>query len=111
MRIEVVPHEDIRPAIREWRRSLGHTREEQRRRFDEFWDEFVAHIVAESGFPKSAFNDDTTDPPTYWCVFPGGGLARLLVEPDERVGWFSYRRRVLVIELIFSPGLRGPVRP
>ena len=111
MRIAVVPHDDIQPAIREWRRSLGRTQGERRQRFEECWNEFVALVMAGGGIPESAVPDNSTWPPTYWTIFPGGGLARILVEPPKRAGWFSYVRRVLVIELIFSPGLQGQVRP
>jgi hypothetical protein len=111
MRIDVVVHKDIEPLLREWRRSLGASRAERYREFNKLWSEFVRSIIAARGFPKTAYEDDSTEPPTYWCAIPGGGLARILVEPAVRVGLFSYVRRVLVIDLNFSPGLRGQVLP
>jgi len=107
VRIEVVAHEDIKPLLREWRRSFPGSREERNRQFRTHWRDFVRTIVADRGIPKTSIEDNTTDPPTIWCDFPGGGIARIVVEPDRRVRLLWYVRRVIVIDLNFSPGLRG----
>jgi hypothetical protein len=77
------------------------------RAFRKLWGVFVRTILADRGVPKTSIGDNSTDPPTFWCDFPGGGIARIVVAPDRRVGLFSYVRRVIVIDLNFSPGLRG----
>jgi hypothetical protein len=107
MRVVVLPHKRIRPVLAAWRRSLGDTREQRNRLFDQLWREFVESIVAAKGPPPSSIEDDTTTPLTYWCNFPGVGTAQLLVEPDRRIGFFRAERRVIVVDLNFSPGLLG----
>jgi hypothetical protein len=109
-RIEVVAHERIRPLLREWRESLPGTREEQAELSRRLWREFVRSIVAGRGVPEKSRKNDTTKPPTHWCGFPGGGIARILIEADRRVRLFTYVRRVVVIDLTFSPGLPGQAR-
>ena len=106
MKIVVIAHEELRPVLDEWRRSFDGTREERKRIADALWAEFVQSIVDARGLPKNYEKDETTEPPTYWVNFPGG-LANIIIEPDRREGFFSKVRRILVIELNFSPGLRG----
>jgi hypothetical protein len=106
MKIEVVPHAEIRPLLREWRRSLAGTRDEQRHQAKELWNEFVRSIVTAKGPPPKSIPDNRTDPPTHWCDFPGLGMAHIVVEPDRRVGLLTYVRRIVVINLNFSPGVR-----
>lgn len=107
MKIEVVPHEEIKPLLRAWRQTLGDTRQERDRRFREMWAAFVQRIVDASGPPPDAIADPTVRPTRYLCSFPEDGFAELVVEPDRRTGWFTIVRRVIVINLIFSPGPPG----
>jgi hypothetical protein len=107
MRVTVLPHKRIKPLLAAWRRSLGDTREQRDQLASRLWGEFVDSIVAAKGPPHGSIEDDTRTPLTYWCNFPGVGVAQLLVEPDRRVGFFRIERRVVVVNLNFSPGLPG----
>lgn len=107
MRVVVRPHEASRAAFRDWRRSLGATRAERDCRSQTIWAEFVRRIVTAEGPPPGAVVDTSTRPPTFWCEFPGGGLAQILVRPDRRVSMFTVEREVLVLDLVFSPGPPG----
>ncbi len=106
MKIVVVAQRDLRPLLDDWRRTLPGTRDQRQSLANALWDEFVKSIVDAGGVPKDAWEDTTTDPPTYWCNFPGG-LAQIVVEPPQRVGLFSTEQRVIVVDLNFSPGLPG----
>jgi hypothetical protein len=88
-----------------WRRTLGDTAENRHQRAAELWREFVSSIVAAKGPPKDSQEDKSTEPSTFWCNFPGGGMARLLVKPDRRGQFFVLERRIVVIDVNFSPGL------
>lgn len=110
MRIEVVPHRRIHPLLRQWRHSLPGTREEQNDQSKRLWRELVRLIAAGRGIPERSWKDASTNPPTYWCAFPGGGLAQIYVASERRVNLFWRVRRIIVIDLNFSPGLLGPVR-
>lgn len=110
MRIEVVPHRRIHPLLRQWRDSLPGTREEQVVLSQRLWGAFVRLVEVGRGIPEQSWKDATTNPPTYWCDFPGCGLARIYVKPDRRVRLFRHVRRVIVIDLNFSPGLLEIVR-
>jgi len=107
MRVVVVVHRRVRPMLAAWRRSLGNTRAERDRRRRQLWGEFVESIVRGKGRPVGCVEDNRTTPTTYWCSFPGVGIAQLLIQPDRRVGLISTERRVVVVDLNFSPGLPG----
>jgi len=98
MKIVVVAQRDLLPLLDEWRRSLPGSRTERKQLAEALWAEFVQSIVKAGGVPKNASDDKSTEPPTYWCDFPGG-LAQIVVEPPRRVGLFSTERRVIVVDL------------
>jgi hypothetical protein len=107
MRVVVIPHRRIKPLFDAWRRSLGGTAESRDRLAAKLWRDLVKSIVAAKGPPPESSEDRSTDPPTFWCSLPGVGLAQLLVKPDRRVNFFVVERRIVVIDLNFSPGLDG----
>jgi hypothetical protein len=82
VRIVLKVHESAKPALERWRMTLGGTTHER----------------------DGAVPIPGTDPPSYWCGFPGGGLARVFVYPAARTWRSGYTRDVLVVELVFSPG-------
>src|SRR5262245_49413944 len=99
MRVTVVAHERIRPILDEWHRSLGSTTAERNQRRRELWREFVVSIIHAKGPPPHSYEDTENSPSTFWCNFPGGGMAEILIEPDRRVDLMSYERRVIVVNL------------
>jgi hypothetical protein len=107
MRIIVVPHRRIQPMLDQWHRSLADTPAERDLRWRQCWGEFVEAITRAKGPPPGSIVDSNTTPPTYWCSLPGGGMAQLLVQPDRRVGLISFERRIVVVNINLSPGLRG----
>lgn len=100
----VRPHLAIQSAVRAWRLTLGATREERDRVARERWAEFEQSVIDSQGPPPGSVEDASTRPPTYWCDFPGGGLAQILVQPDRREWVFTVVREVVVVNLVFSPG-------
>lgn len=88
-----------------WRRSLAGSPEERHLLAKKFWQELVNSIVAAKGPPPGSRVDRSAEPPTYWYYMPGIGLAQLLIKPDRRVNFFVVERRIVVINLNFSPGL------
>ncbi len=106
--LQVVAQEVVRPLLAQWRSSLPGTEAEQRELTRQLWAAFVQSFEAERGPPPGSMIDPSTDPTTTWCPFPGG-LAQVVVQPDRWVGWFTVVRRVVVVDLNFSPGLPQPV--
>ena len=104
MRVTVVPHEVVKSFIAAWRRRLSPDREERRRLARERWDEFVRRIVESEGPPTGSVEDASTTPTSFWCDWPGGGMAQIVVMPDRRTGFFTVERKVVLINLNFSPG-------
>jgi hypothetical protein len=104
MRAVVKAHDVIKPILAAWRRSLSTDPLERKVMARGLWDEFVQQIVRAEGPPPGSAEDKSTNPTSYWCNWPGGGLAQIVVLPDRRVGVFAIERKVVVINLNFSPG-------
>jgi hypothetical protein len=103
MRTRVKPHEEIKPLIRKWRRTLSDDPQRRRDLAMVFWAELERRIIAAKGPPAGAVKDDSTKPPTYWCELSGGWWAQLVVLPDRRTGVFTFEREVVVINLVSRP--------
>jgi hypothetical protein len=104
MSVTLVPHEVVKPLIAAWRRTLSPDRDERQQLARERWKEFVRRIVEAEGPPPGSVEDVSTNPTSFWCNWPGGGLAQIVVMPDRRTGFFTVERKVVLINLNFSPG-------
>lgn len=103
MQTKVVAHTVIEPILQQWWVTLGKTPEERNKEYRQRWGDFESRIKEAKGPPAGSIPNLATRPPTYFCGFDGG-FAEIVVEPDERTGWFSTMRRVVVINLLI-PGL------
>ncbi|MBY0455785.1 MAG: hypothetical protein K2V38_00450 [Gemmataceae bacterium] len=107
MTVTVRAHENIRPQLREFRRSLPGTREERAAAARACWEAFVADIVAANGRPPTGAVPDPRFPAAFWCPFPGGFLVLVHFPAPHRTGLFSRVIEAVAIELNLSPDRPG----
>lgn len=110
MRVIVKPHEEIKPLLRDWRRSLSDDPRRRAELAEAFWTELERRIIAAKGPPRDSVKDESTSPTTYWCELSGGTWVQLLLRPDRRVGLFTFEREAIVINLASRPPAATPRR-
>ena len=82
MRVVVVPHEVVRPLLRQWRDSLSDDADERAALFELFWAELVRRVTQHAGPPPEAFREPNIAATAFWCELAGGTWVRLTVGED-----------------------------
>jgi hypothetical protein len=100
--VVVVAHRSVRPLLDQWEAGLTDDPATGRRLADAYWGALEKRIVDAGGRPADAGLDETTRPPTFWVELTGGTRVQCCLKPDEWVGPFRWRRRVVVVNLVFG---------
>jgi hypothetical protein len=107
--VTVHPHQNIRAAMRAYRRSLPGTREQRAATARAHWNAFVARvtadIVAARGEPPAHLPDSPDfGPRARWWAYPiGNPLVLVYVRHSARTGLFSWHVEAVAVEMYLGP--------